>query len=116
MPWSWSSTSRPLAAIGVAAVEVWRKPVVAILSTGDEIIAPGEPMQPAKVYDSNAQVLADAVRELGCEPKRLGITHDDMVALRDKLQYALETCDVVMLSGGTSKGTGDLSYRVVAEL
>jgi putative molybdopterin biosynthesis protein len=105
-----------LAAIGVAAVEVWRKPLVAILSTGDEIIAPGEPMQPAKVYDSNAQVLADAVRELGGEPKRLGITHDDMAALREKLQYALESCDVVMLSGGTSKGAGDLSYRVVAEL
>ena len=105
-----------LAAVGVAAVEVWRKPVVAILSTGDEIIAPGEPMQPAKVYDSNAQVLADAVRELGGEPKRLGITHDDMAALREKLQYAVESCDVVMLSGGTSKGAGDLSYRVVAEL
>ncbi len=75
-----------LAAIGVATVDVWRKPVVAILSTGDEIIAPGEPMQPAKVYDSNAQVLADAVRELGGEPKRLGITHDDLTALREKLQ------------------------------
>ena len=81
-----------LAAIGVAAVDVWRKPIVAILSTGDEIIAPGEPMQPAKVYDSNAQVLADAVRELGGEPKRLGITHDDMAALRGRLQYALECC------------------------
>jgi putative molybdopterin biosynthesis protein len=105
-----------LAAIGVASVEVWRKPIVAILSTGDEIIAPGEPMQPAKVYDSNAQVLADAVRELGGEPKRLGITHDDMAALRERLHYALEVADVVMLSGGTSKGAGDLSYRVVAEL
>ncbi len=105
-----------LAAIGVAAVDVWRKPVVAILSTGNEIIAPGEPMQPAKVYDSNAQVLADAVRELGGEPQRLGITDDDMTALREKLQYAVETCDVVILSGGTSKGAGDLSYRVVAEL
>ncbi len=62
-----------LAAIGVPHVKVWRKPIVAILSTGDEIIAPGEPMQPAKVYDSNAQVLADAVRELGGEPRRLGI-------------------------------------------
>ena len=54
-----------LAAIGVAAVDVWRRPIVAILSTGDEIIAPGEPMQPARIYDSNAQVLADAVREAG---------------------------------------------------
>ena len=105
-----------LAAIGVARVDVWRKPIVAILSTGDEIIAPGEPMQPAKVYDSNAQVLADAVRELGGEPKRLGITHDDMAALRERLQHALEFADIVLLSGGTSKGAGDLSYRVVAEL
>jgi putative molybdopterin biosynthesis protein len=105
-----------LAAIGVAGVEVWRKPIVAILSTGDEIIAPGEPMQPAKVYDSNAQVLADAVRELGGEPKRLGITHDDLAALRERLQYALQCADIVLLSGGTSKGAGDLSYHVVAEL
>ena len=67
-----------LAAIGVATVDVWRKPVVAILSTGDEIIPPGQPMQPARIYDSNAQVLADAVRELGGEPRRLGITPDDV--------------------------------------
>jgi putative molybdopterin biosynthesis protein len=105
-----------LAAIGVAAVDVRRKPVVAILSTGDEIIAPGEPMEPAKVYDSNAQVLADAVRELGGEPKRLGITRDDIDALRSRLRQALDVADIVLLSGGTSKGAGDLSYRVVAEL
>jgi putative molybdopterin biosynthesis protein len=105
-----------LAATGVAGVEVWRKPIVAILSTGDEIIAPGEPMQPAKVYDSNSQVLADAVRELGGEPKRLGITHDDVSALRGRLHDALEFADIVLLSGGTSKGAGDLSYHVVAEL
>ena len=105
-----------LAAIGVAKVNVWRKPIVAILSTGDEIIAPGDPMQPAKVYDSNAQVLADAVRELGGEPLRLGITHDDVAALRERLRHALEVADIVLLSGGTSKGAGDVSYRVVAEL
>jgi putative molybdopterin biosynthesis protein len=105
-----------LAAIGVPAVDVWRKPTVAILSTGDEIIPPGEPMTPGKVYDSNAQVLADAVRELGGEPKRLGIVRDDITALRTTLQIVLENADVVLLSGGTSKGAGDLSYRVVAEL
>ncbi len=105
-----------LAAIGVPHVNVWRKPTVAILSTGDEIIAPGDPMQPAKVYDSNAQVLADAVREMGGEPRRLGITRDDVIALRERLRYALEFADIVLLSGGTSKGAGDVSYRVVAEL
>jgi putative molybdopterin biosynthesis protein len=105
-----------LAAIGVADVTVWRKPVVAILSTGDEIIAPGQPMGPARVYDSNAQVLADAVQELGGQPRRLGITADDADALRARLRQALSDADVVLLSGGTSKGTGDVSYRVVAEL
>jgi putative molybdopterin biosynthesis protein len=105
-----------LAAIGVAHVNVWRRPIVAILSTGDEIIAPGDPMQPAKVYDSNSQVLADAVQELGGEPRRLGITRDDPAALRERLHYALEFADIVLLSGGTSKGVGDVSYRVVAEL
>jgi putative molybdopterin biosynthesis protein len=105
-----------LAAIGVAAVDVWRRPVVAILSTGDEIIAPGEAMQPARIYDSNAQVLADAVRELGGEPHRLGIVGDDLEALRAKVRDALESADIVLLSGGTSKGAGDVSYRVVGEL
>jgi len=105
-----------LAAIGVDHVNVWRKPIVAILSTGDEIIAPGNPMQPAKVYDSNAQVLADAVRELGGEPRRLGIVADDLNALRERLHHALEFADVVLMSGGTSKGAGDVSYRVVSEL
>ena len=105
-----------LAAIGVADVDVWRRPVVAILSTGDEIIAPGEPMRAARVYDSNAQVLADAVREIGAEPARLGIVQDEVGALRARLRQALEFADVVLLSGGTSKGEGDVSYRVVAEL
>jgi molybdopterin molybdotransferase/putative molybdopterin biosynthesis protein len=105
-----------LAAIGVSEVDVWRKPIVAILSTGDEIISPGEAMQPARVYDSNAQVLADAVRELGGEPARLGITADDPEALRERLRQALDFADVVLLSGGTSKGAGDVSYRVVTEL
>jgi putative molybdopterin biosynthesis protein len=105
-----------LAAIGVDHVNVWRKPIVAILSTGDEIIAPGNPMQPAKVYDSNAQVLADAVRELGGEPRRLGIVQDDLADLRERLHHALEFADVVLMSGGTSKGAGDVSYRVVSEL
>lgn len=105
-----------LAAIGVKSVDVWRRPIVAIISTGDEIIAPGEPMQPARIFDSNAQVLADAVRELGGEPRRMGIVRDDIEALRARLNEALEVADAVLLSGGTSKGAGDVSYRVVAEL
>ena len=105
-----------LAALGFAEVPVGARPSVAILSTGDEIIAPGQPMRPGLVYDSNAQILADAVRELGAEPISHGIVPDDLDQLRAWLHEALRTADVVLLSGGTSKGAGDLSYRVVGEL
>ncbi len=103
------------AALGVALVMVLRRPRVAILSTGNELIAPGEPMQPGLVYDSNATILADAVRELGGEPIALGIVADDRALIERKLREAL-AYDVVIVSGGTSKGEGDLCYRVVAEL
>jgi len=105
-----------LAAIGLSGVTVWRRPKVAIISTGDEIIEPGQPMRPGLVYDSNARILADAVRELGAVPKVMGIVHDDLDQLRARLQEALEAADVVLLSGGTSKGAGDLSYHAVSEL
>ena len=105
-----------LAAIGEDRVPVVRRPRVAILSTGDEIIAPGAEMRPGLVYDSNGRILADAVRELGGEPVVLGVFRDDLDALREAIQRALDGHDLVLLSGGTSKGEGDLNYRVVAEL
>ncbi|MEX2172384.1 MAG: molybdopterin biosynthesis protein [Pirellulales bacterium] len=105
-----------LAAIGEAQVNVWRQPRVAIISTGNELIAPGEPMLPPHVYDSNAQILADAVRELGGVPRSWGIIRDDVTALRTAIHVALAVSDVVLLSGGTSKGQGDLCYHVIAEL
>ncbi len=104
-----------LAALGIARVQVVRRPRVAIVSTGDELLPPGAPMQPGRIYDSNATILADAVRELGGEPVPFGIVPDDRAALEAVLGRAL-ACDLVLLSGGTSKGAGDLSYRVVADL
>jgi len=67
------------------------------------------------VYDSNAAILSASVKELGGEPHVLGVVRDDEQELRQILQSALEF-DVILLSGGTSKGAGDLSYRVVSEL
>ncbi len=104
-----------LAALGLARISVVRRPRVAIVSTGDELISAGTPMRPGLVYDSNAVILADAVRELGGEPMPLGIVPDDRAALEAALGRALEY-DLVLLSGGTSKGAGDLSYRVVGNL
>jgi putative molybdopterin biosynthesis protein len=104
-----------LAALGLETVPVVRLPRVAIVSTGDELIRPGTAMRPGLVYDSNATILADAVCELGSMAFPLGIVPDDRAALEQALRGAL-LCDVVLLSGGTSKGAGDISYRVVAEL
>lgn len=104
-----------LAALGIDQVPVYVRPSVAIISTGDELVAPGAPAGEALVYDSNATILADAVRELGGEPVRLGIVPDDEAQLERVLEAALQH-DVVLLSGGTSKGGGDLSYRVVGRL
>ena len=104
-----------LAAIGRAEVQVFRRPRVAIISTGDEIIAPGSEMKLGNIYDSNGTIIADAVSEIGCEPVRFGIVNDDVAKLKAVMEEALQ-CDFVLLSGGTSKGAGDLNYTVVSEL
>ncbi|HKI34497.1 MAG TPA: gephyrin-like molybdotransferase Glp, partial [Gemmataceae bacterium] len=104
-----------LAALGLARLSVVRRPRVAIVSTGDEIIPAGAAMRAGLVYDSNATILADAVRELGGEPVPFGIVPDDLKRLEATLRRAL-ACDLVLLSGGTSKGAGDLSYRVIGAL
>lgn len=102
-----------LAAIGRDQVAVFRRPRVAIFSTGNEIVAPGTPIRPGAVYDSNAAIIGAAVTELGGEPVYLGVVPDDEAALAATLADGLQH-DMVLLSGGTSKGAGDISYRIVS--
>jgi putative molybdopterin biosynthesis protein len=104
-----------LAALGLDRVMVWRRPRVAILSTGDELVPPGRPLPPGGVFDSNGAILAAAVEELGGEPVPLGIAPDDEARLSELLREALAH-DLVLLSGGTSKGAGDVAARVVGRL
>src|SRR3954452_7845670 len=105
-----------LAAGGLAQVDVVRRPKIAILSTGDELVAPGAPPPPAGGYDSNGAIIAAAVSEAGGEPVSFGAFPDDEVALGRAVRDALSTCDMVVLSGGTSKGAGDLSHTIVSKL
>ena len=105
-----------LAACGLKSIEVVRRPKVAVLSTGDELVNVGEPLKPAGVYDSNGHIVAAAVTESGGEPVPFGAFPDDEAELEDAVRRALAGCDMVVLSGGTSKGAGDLSHRVVLRL
>jgi len=105
-----------LAACGLAAIDVVRKPKVAVLSTGDELVAPGAPLRPAGVYDSNGAIVAAAVSECGGAPVPLGAFPDDAARLEQAVREALAACDMVVLSGGTSKGAGDLSHAIVSRL
>jgi putative molybdopterin biosynthesis protein len=105
-----------LAACGIAELAVVRKPRVAVLSTGDELVAPGGALGPARVYDSNGAILAAAIAEAGGEPVFFGAFADDEAAIESAMRAALAACDTVVLSGGTSKGAGDLSHRMVARL
>ena len=105
-----------LAACGFASVDVVRRPHVAVLSTGDELVEPGRPLRPGGVYDSNGAIIAAAVVEAGGDAVPFGAFPDEEIALELAMRGALEACDIVVLSGGTSKGAGDLSHRIVSRL
>lgn len=105
-----------LAACGLAAVHVVKRPRVAVLSTGDELVEPGRTLKPAQVYDSNSAIIAAAVTEAGGEAIQFGAFPDDEAKLEAVIRGALAECDMVILSGGTSKGAGDLSHRIVSKL
>ncbi|MCX7297316.1 MAG: molybdopterin-binding protein, partial [Hyphomicrobiales bacterium] len=105
-----------LAACGLSQVDVVRKPKVAVISTGDELVAPGQPLKAAGIYDSNGAIIAAAIAEAGGQPLPIGAVADDAVALDKAVRDALAKSDMVVLSAGTSKGAGDLSHTIVSKL
>ncbi len=105
-----------LAALGTERVKVFKKPRVAILSTGNELVPPGTPLTYAKVYDINASAIAASVVECGGEPISLGIVPDDPALIEQKLRQALQQAEMVLTSGSTSAGAGDLVYRIIDKL
>ncbi|PSO22489.1 molybdopterin biosynthesis protein [Bradyrhizobium sp. MOS002] len=105
-----------LAACGLAEVSVVRKPRVAVISTGDELVQPGEVLAPAAIYDTNGAIVTAAIDENGGEAVFLGAIPDDEAQLEAAMRRALADAEMLVLSGGTSKGAGDLSHRIIGRL
>jgi molybdopterin molybdotransferase len=96
-----------IAALGIAAVPVRTPLRVAVFSTGDEVISPGEPLGPAKLYDANRFMLQAMLRRLGCRATDLGILRDEPRALARALAGAAADHDLIVTSGGVSTGEED---------
>ncbi|WP_297500801.1 gephyrin-like molybdotransferase Glp [Thermococcus sp.] len=105
-----------ISALGIAEVPVFRKPKVAVISTGNEITLPGRGLKPGQIYDINGRAITDAVRELGGEAVFLGIAWDDRESLRGLIEKGVECCDMILLSGGASGGIRDLTSSIIEEL
>ena len=105
-----------LAACGIAEVPARRSVRVAVISTGDELVQPGQPLRPAAIYDSNGAIVTAAINENGGNAVFWGAIPDDEEQLEAAMHRALAETDMVVLSGGTSKGAGDVSHRIIARL
>lgn len=105
-----------LAAAQCPQISVYRHPVVAILSTGDELVKPEQTLQPGQIVDSNQYALAALVRECGAQALLLGIVKDEPVALQDAIAYAMANTDVIISSGGVSVGEYDYVEQILASL
>lgn len=105
-----------LAGLGITSVEVYKKPKIGIVVTGNELVKPGEPLDYGKVYESNGIMLYSALKDAFYENISLYEVNDDFENTKRKLQEALAANDVVLVSGGISVGDYDFVARALAEL
>lgn len=105
-----------LAALGIAEVPVAARTRVAYLSTGDELQTVGQSLGPGQIYDSNRYALDALIREAGAEPLDQGVIVDDPPSLKQALQQAAASADVVLTSGGVSVGEADFVKDVLDEI
>ncbi|MEC4686248.1 MAG: gephyrin-like molybdotransferase Glp [Nitrospirota bacterium] len=105
-----------LAGLGILNIDVFRKPVVAIISTGDEVVPPGKPLAAGEVRDINSYNLAGLIIRSGGTPLKKGIISDDFDLLRATVRESMQEAQMVLISGGSSVGTRDYTSRVIDEL
>ncbi|MEA5564225.1 gephyrin-like molybdotransferase Glp [Anabaena sp. UHCC 0399] len=105
-----------LAAAQCPQVRIYRRPRVAIFSTGDELVTVNQPLQPGQIVDSNQYALAALVRQMGAEPILLGIVKDNPAALEATIRQAIANADIVISSGGVSVGDYDYIDKILDSL
>jgi len=101
-----------LAALGITEVPVFARPTVAVIPSGNEIVHPGDPLEPGKIYDINSYTLSALIQETGGIPRLFPIMQDTLEDVRRTLRDAL-ACDVIVLSGGSSVGERDVMVEAV---
>ncbi|AOY76630.1 gephyrin-like molybdotransferase Glp [Clostridium formicaceticum] len=102
-----------LAGMGITRVKVYKKPRVSIISTGDEIVAPEEEVKLGQIKDMNTYSLATAALQDRCDVMGMAVVKDDLGALKKKIEDFLETSDIVLVSGGSSMGTKDVTKDAI---
>lgn len=105
-----------LATLGIAAVPVFRKPVAAVISSGDELVPVDGAPSPAQVRDSNRWAVSGSLEALGAAVRHMPTAPDDPARLEAILREAVATADIVVITGGSSVGEGDWTPRIVARL
>ncbi|MFP3311927.1 MAG: molybdopterin biosynthesis protein [Acidilobus sp.] len=105
-----------LAGLGIDKVKVYRPPKITVFSTGVELVPPGKPLSIAKLYDVDGYVITAMLRELGAEVTFKGILPDDYNSMRSAVHEALESSDIVITTGSTSAGYGDMIYKVFKDV
>jgi molybdopterin molybdotransferase len=105
-----------LASIGISSVPVRKKPIVGVMSSGNEVVSLGEPLGEGTIYNINSRTITDALLEEGCEVVDLGIARDRREELETKISEGMARCDFLLVSGGSSLGSEDLMKEVVSEL
>lgn len=105
-----------LAGVGRTTVRVHRRPVVGVMSTGDELTDGSDPLRPGQIRDANRHTLVALLREAGCEPVDLGIVRDDEAAISEAIRRGVADCDALVTSGGVSMGDFDYVKVVLDRL
>lgn len=105
-----------LAGVGVTSIEIFRKPVVALISTGDEIVPADSSVGPGQVRDINSFTLSGLILEEGGVACKKGIFKDDYDTIRSGVEQALRDSDMIVIIGGTSAGTRDMTAKIIDEI